>query len=189
MPTSWRKPPPSLHPSNGQPSRWTPRGWRQREQAAMTKGLPPGQEGVAGQDQASRGKNSHAVSCKGFTGVILLMLNSPKNYLGRERHQMQCAWDKSDSMPPLPSRDAWHSKKCPETKIINTLCPAASSLSGRDIAQQTRFIYQSSVRLGHMLLLSITTFNQLIVSECLCVTNGEQGQDWADAGLCHAFQG
>ena len=115
----------------------------------------------------------HAVSCKGLTGLISLMLNGPKNYLGRVRHKVQCAWDKSDSVPclPSPNRDVWHSKKCPETKIINALSPSRrsnASLSSRNIAQQTRFIYQSLVRLGHTLLLSITTFNQLIVSECLC---------------------
>lgn len=59
--------------------------------------------------------------------------------------------------------------------------------SSRNIAQQTRFIYQSSVRLSHTLLLSTTTFNPLIVIECLCVTSGDQRQDGAAAVLCHTL--
>lgn len=59
-----------------------------------------------------------------------MMLNGPKNSLRRVRHKGQCAWDKTDSVPCLPSpkRVVQLSQKCSETKTVNALSPIASPL-------------------------------------------------------------
>lgn len=59
-----------------------------------------------------------------------MMLNGPKNYLRRVRHKGQCAWDKTDPVPclPSPNRVVQLSQKRSETKTVNALSPIASPL-------------------------------------------------------------
>lgn len=63
---------------------------------------------------------SCAVSCKGLTGMIFLMLNGPKNYLGRMRHKVQCAWDEwLHALPPLSQHRCVTFRKIPWKCIIS----------------------------------------------------------------------
>lgn len=145
----WRQPLPSQTAKNTS-------GMKEREEIALTRRLPTSQEGAPGQDEASQSTNPVLFLAKGSQAWFFLMLNGPKNYLGRVRHKVQCAWDEwLHALPLLSQQRCVTFQKTP----WNALSPSRSdeSLSSRTITQQTRFIYQSSARLGPTQLLSSTT--------------------------------
>lgn len=114
----------------------TPWGWRQREQAALTKELPPGQEGELGRIRPPGAEVTHCFLQRAHRCDFIDVKWSKELFGVGEAQSAVCLGQEwLHALPPFSRQECVTAQKMPETKIINALSPTASSLSDRNIAQ------------------------------------------------------